>query len=149
MKTPGNAKPHISLPSGASNSSDSAKSGEDLRVFPRVETKVGAFVVGENGESGKAELINLSREGAAVSINLENGLRVFPEGQITPGKDVGLRFDLGPAGQEPVAVQATGRVMWSQRVGEDRFVMGLKFTAFHGDSGKQVEQYLVDCMRID
>ena len=134
---------------GASNTSDTDNSGADRRAFPRVDIKLDAYLVGENGESGKAELLNLSRGGAALSTNVENGLRVFPEGQIRPGKAVGLRFDLGPAGQESVVVQAIGRVAWSQRVGEDQFIIGLEFTTFHGDGGKRVEEYLVECMRID
>ncbi len=134
---------------GLSNSSDADKSGADRRAFPRVDIKVEARLVGENGESGKAELVNLSRGGAALRTNVENGLRVFPEGQIRPGKAVGLHFDLGPAGQGPAVFQAIGRVVWSQRMGDDQFAMGLEFTTFHGDSAKLVEDYLVECMRID
>lgn len=134
---------------GLSSRSDAEKSDADRRAFPRVEIELEARLVGENGESGKAELLNLSRGGAALRTNVENGLRVFPQGQIRPGTSVGLCFDLGPAGKEPAVFQAIGRVVWSQRVGDDQFVMGLEFTTFHGNSGKLVEDYLVECMRID
>ena len=149
MKTLGNAKPHSPATAGSRINPEAAKSGEDRRVFPRVELNIDADLVGESGRSGKAALLNLSRGGAALKINVENGLRVFPEGQIKPGKAVGLRFGLGSGSQELGAVQALGRVVWSQRVGDDKFVLGLEFTAFHGDSGKRIERYLVECMRIE
>ncbi len=134
---------------GTSSASDAEKSDAGRRAFPRVEINLEARLVGENGESGKAELLNLSRGGAALRTNVKNGLRVFPQGQIRPGTSIGLRFNLGSAGQESAVFRATGRVVWSQRVGDDQFVMGLEFTTFHGDSAKLVEDYLVECMRID
>ncbi len=149
MRKPGEVKARISGSQSSSSSAESARSGEDRRVFPRVEMQLEARLVGENGESGKADLLNLSRGGVALRIDVENGLRVFPEGQIKPGKPVGLRFDLATSGRAPAMVQAIGRVVWSQRVPGELFVIGIEFTAFHGDSRSCVEQYLFECMRIE
>ena len=149
LTKPGNVKAHTGGPRGSPESPASATSGEERRVFPRVEMKLGAYLVGENGKSGKAELVNLSRGGVALSIDAENGLQVFPEGQIRPGKAVGLRFDLPQANATPVLVQVVGKVAWSQRVENGLFAIGIEFTAFQGDSGRRVEQYLLECMRID
>ncbi len=149
MTRSGNNKAHTGDPLGSPENSGSARSGEERRVFPRVEIKLSANLVGENGRSGKAELLNLSRGGVALRIDAENGLQVFPEGQIRPGKAVGVRFDLPRADGSPELVQAIGKVVWSQRVENELFTLGIEFTAFHGESGRRVEQYLLECMRID
>ena len=144
---------HLKSHTGASvvspESRQSTKAGEDRRVFPRVDLQLSAEITGEHGASAQAELRNLSRGGVALSINAANGLRVFPEGQIRPGKAIGLRFDLALAGKDADVVQAAGRVVWSQRVDKDLFVIGIEFTAFQGDSGKRIERYMLECMRAD
>ena len=147
--TPGNFKSRTGMPTAWPDGRDAVKAGEERRVFPRVELELSAELVTDNGASAQAALRNLSRGGVALGIDGANGLRVFPEGQIRPGKAVGLRFDLAPPGKDARVVQAVGRIVWSQRVENDLFVMGIEFTAFYGDSKNHIEQYLLECMRVD
>ena len=149
MDAPRKAKPHSRTPVGATGGSSSATPRVERRAFPRVEMTISARVEGNGGSSGICKLLNLSRGGAAVALDRRNGLKVFPDGQITPGDAVSLRFDLPDAAESEAGIHAGCRVVWSRCVGDDLYVVGLEFTAFQGDSSERVEHYIIDCMRFE
>lgn len=117
----------------------------DRREHPRIKTSLPLDIIMANGEVLQGILIDISRAGLQISCDGPTAHRIFPEGyMLSAGKfgKVQVRCSLGPGDQSAGNVDAACRLVFSRRVAQDKYCIGLQFEEFAGDSYSAIEQYI-------
>jgi c-di-GMP-binding flagellar brake protein YcgR len=89
-----------------------------------------------NGDTLTARILNLSAGGLMLRCGRDTLYRILPRDQRTPGQVTGvmtrISFDLQPPSLPPLSVDATARLIHSERLAQDVFHVGVQFTRLDG-----------------
>ncbi len=99
----------------------------ERRRAPRLPTEFNGKVIAEDGTEGPAQVLNVSRGGAAVAFTETTLRTVFPTNQLLPGSVVSVSFPVQDSASSSHTVRMTGVVVWAQQVNEDEYRIGLRW----------------------
>ncbi len=99
----------------------------ERRRAPRLPTEFNGKVIAEDGTEGPAQVLNVSRGGAAVAFTETTLRSVFPTNQLLPGSVVSVSFPVQDSASSSHTVRMTGVVVWAQQVNEDEYRIGLRW----------------------
>ncbi len=101
--------------------------GPERRRAPRLQTELNGKIIAEDGTEGPAQVLNVSRGGAAVTFTGSTLRAVFPINQLLPGSIVSVSFPVQDSASTSHTVKMTGVVVWAQQVNEDEYRIGLRW----------------------
>ena len=126
-------------------SCNAVSTGERRRA-PRVHADAPVHVIRTDGSVVLARAVDLSRTGLGVFFHMDAVLQLFPDGQMRPGHQLNLRFQLPVPVERPAILDARARIVWSSPVEGSRYRVGMKFIAFESDGYQLLESYMLSCV---
>ena len=117
----------------------------ERREHPRIKTSQPLDIITANGKVLQGNLLDISRAGLQFYCDGPTSQCIFPEGYVLPaGKSgtVQVRCSLAFSDQSTGSVGAVCRLIFSRRVAQDRYCIGLQFEQFTDDSYGSIERYI-------
>lgn len=117
------------------------------REYPRIPMAVPVDVQVPDGALIRAKMCNVSRAGMQLACDPVTVGQLLPGGQMPmPSQPVTLdvRFEL-PVGGEPVPINVRCAAVFSRRVAQNEFRLGLQFTSFEAEGADHLESYIQEC----
>lgn len=117
----------------------------DRREHPRIKASLPLDIITADGRVLQGNLLDISRAGLQIDCDGPTTQCIFPEGYILPaGKSgtVQVRCTLAFSDQSGGSVEAVCRLIFSRRVAQDRYCIGLQFEQFTDDSYGNIERYI-------
>ena len=136
------AGPHFGVPLVTSSQRSVRKYKRD---YPRVPAHLPVEVLMPDGEIIHAITVNLSPAGIQIACDRVTVNRILPLSQRrtprkTPEVDVRLRFP--ESSGMPDVIDARCTAIFSRRVAENEYRIGLQFQRFEGDDYRKLEHFL-------
>lgn len=121
-----------------------AEASEDRRDFPRIETEHSVEVVDADGGVFPTLALDLSLTGMQLLCDEPTASRLLPDGPPDPAnpRQIDVRIRLKLLDGTRTKVRATADMMSLRSNGEDDQRIGLRFSAFFGDSYHALENYI-------
>ena len=123
-------------------------STEDYRrEYPRIPVTLPVEVQVADGARINVKMCNISRAGMQLACDPITVKRLLPGGQPPlPGQPVTLdvRFEL-PSGQDTVPISVRCNAIFSRRVAQNEFRLGLQFASFEAEGYDHIENYIQEC----
>jgi hypothetical protein len=122
----------------------------DRREFPRVDVKFPVEIVQPNGEVITATALNISRTGLQLGCDSQTAERIVKEArQMGEGQppETFVRLHLPFSETTPELMESRSQIVWSRKVPESGFRIGLRFVVFTGDGEAAVGRFIEESMR--
>ncbi len=123
-------------------------STEDYRrEYPRIPVTLPAEVQVADGARIHVKMCNISRAGMQLACDPITVRQLLPRGQPLPGQPVTLdvRFELPTSTQETVPISVRCNAIFSRRVAQNEFRLGLQFASFEAEGYDHIENYIQEC----
>jgi len=118
------------------------------REHPRVSVHLPVELRTPEGVPLHARTVNISRAGLQLSCDRHTFSRLFPGGlQPLPSQRVAVRvrLELPPQAPGPAALEASCNAVFSRRIAENDFRVGLQFTDLPEAGYERLERYIDSC----
>ncbi|NIR30105.1 MAG: PilZ domain-containing protein [Gammaproteobacteria bacterium] len=118
------------------------------REYPRIPVTLPVEVQVADGARIHVKMCNISRAGMQLACDPMTVNRLLPGGQMPlPSQPVTLdvRFELPLSGQEVVPVSVRCNAIFSRRVAQNEFRLGLQFASFEAEGFDHIENYIQEC----
>jgi PilZ domain len=103
----------------------------EKRQYFRLDTEIPGTVRLPKGEILPAVIVNLSVGGLTFSCGRDTVHQILPQDQRTPGQVTGvmieIQFDLQPPAQTRLPLDVRARVIHSERLAQDVYLVGIQF----------------------
>ena len=99
----------------------------ERRRATRVQTELNGKIIAADGTEGPAQVLNVSRGGAAVAFSGSTLNTVFPNDRLLPGSVVSVSFPVQDSASSSHTVNMAGVVVWAQQIHEDEYHVGLRW----------------------
>lgn len=118
------------------------------REYPRIPVTLAVEVQTPDGVAIRTRMCNLSRAGIQLACDPITVGRLLPAGQMPlPSQPVTLdvRFELPFSSHEKVPVSVRCNAVFSRRVAQNEFRLGLQFSSFEAEGYDHLENYIQEC----
>ena len=117
------------------------------RDYPRVPANLPVEVSTPDGEVIHAITVNLSPAGIQIACDRVTVNSIMPLNSRHPPKDtrqVDVRLRFPESSGMPHVIDARCTAVFSRRVAENEYRIGLQFLSFHGDDYRKLEHFVDD-----
>ena len=119
---------------------------KEQRQHPRLDARIPGKVRLSSGDFLPALILNLSLGGLKFSCGRDTANHILPKNQRTPGQVMGvmieIQFDLQPPSQPLLSIDATARVIHSERLAQDVFHVGVQFSKIDAAAVQTLKAYI-------
>jgi hypothetical protein len=117
----------------------------DRREHPRIKASQPIDIVAENGKVLQGDLLDISHAGLQFCCDGPTAHCIFPEGHVlSAGRSgtVHISFSLPFTDQSSGSVDAVCQLIFSRRVAQDKYCIGVQFEKSAGDSYNTIVRFI-------